>query len=201
MIFLIGTKDSNLKNGIISDSTCPTCKSQNSLHFSINRRYTYLTLVPLFPVGKYVIIKCEKCSKLFDYEDLQENDQEKLRNEKLKPSIWMFSGSIILILFIVYSLNNYIQTKDKTSILIKNPVAGDVYNLKLSSGYYSTLKINRITKDSIYTTHNNFNAYMPYEVDDINIEENYSDRKVSYSRKDLVKLYEEGEIIKISRKF
>ena len=200
MMILVGTRDSNIKNGTILNEKCPKCNQENSLHFSIYRRYTHLTLIPLFPVGKLVFINCSHCKETFDYEDLSENIQLKLRNEKLNTTPWMFFGSIILVGFIIFSINNYFDKKDETSILIKNPIEGDIYNLKFSNGYYSNMRIDKVTKDSIYTTHNDFDAYMPYEVDNLNKAENYSDKKVYYSRKDILKLYQEDEIIKITRK-
>ncbi|CAD0007835.1 zinc ribbon domain-containing protein [Flavobacterium salmonis] len=200
MMILVGTRDSNIKNGIILNEKCPKCNEENTLHFSIYRKYISLTLVPLFPVGKTVFINCNHCDENFDYEDLTESIQLKLRNEKLDATPWMFLGSIILIAFIIFSISNYFEEKDETSILIKNPIEGDVYNLKFSNGYYSNMRIDKVTKDSIYTTHNDFEAYMPYEIDDLDKPENFSDQKVYYSRKDILKLYQEDEIIKIRRK-
>ncbi|GGF15190.1 hypothetical protein [Flavobacterium limi] len=200
MMVLVGTRDSNIKNGIILNEKCPKCNEENTLHFSIYRRYTHLTLVPLFPVGKTVFINCNHCDENFDYEDLSESIQLKLRNKKLDATPWMFLGSIILAGFIIFSISNYFEEKDETGILIKNPIEGDVYNLKFSNGYYSNMRIDKVTRDSVYTTHNDFDAYMPYEVDDLDKSENFSNQKVHYSRKDLLKLYQEDEIIKISRK-
>lgn len=200
MMLLVGTRDLNVENGTLLNEKCPNCKSENTLHFSIYKKYTYITLVPLFPVGKYVNIECRECREVFDYDDLHENAQETLKNIKLGSSIWMFTGSIILALFLIYSINNFLNNKDKTSVFIKNPIEGDVYNLKLSNGYYSTMRIDRVTKDAIQSTQNDYNAYLPYEVDDIDKTQNYSDRKINYSRKELNKLYEDGKIIKITRK-
>ncbi len=200
MLFLIGTKDSNIKNGFIRNEKCPKCQIENTLIFSIFRRYVYITLIPLFPVGKTVNIECTTCKNRFNYDDLSIEGQEKLRNEKLTSSIWMFLGTIILFLFLVYCINNYIQNKNSLKVLINEPAIGDVYNLKFSNGYYSTFKIDKITNDSIYTTYNNFDAYMPYDVDDLDQTENYSNKKVSYSKRQLLELYQNGEIIKIRHK-
>lgn len=199
MLFLIGTRDSNVKNGILLNEKCLKCKSEKELRFSIYRKYTHITLIPLFAVGKLVFIKCNHCEENFDYEDLSENAQLQLRYEKLDSSIWMFTGSAILAFFLIFTINNYFYKRDETSILIKNPIAGDIYNLKLSNGYYSNMRIEKITKDSVYTTHNDFEAYLPYEADDLDKDENYSNRKVSYTKTALLKLYENDEIIKIRR--
>jgi hypothetical protein len=199
MIFLVGTRDSNLKNGNLLNEKCPKCKAENELQFSIYRKYTHITLIPLFPVGKSVFIRCNHCGENFDYEDLSETARLQLINEKLDNSFWMFSGSVILALFLIFTINNYFYKKDETSILIKNPIAGDIYNLKLSNGYYSTMRINKVTKDSIYTTHNNFDAYLPYEADGLDKAENYSNRQVTYSKTAVLKLYENDVITKIKR--
>ncbi|MDA6069487.1 hypothetical protein NJT12_07645 [Flavobacterium sp. AC] len=200
MIFLVGTRESNIKNGLILNEKCLKCNTQDTLHFSIYKRYTHVTLIPLFPVGKCVYIKCNHCGENFDYEDLSESAKLQLRNEKLDYSIWMFSGSIIITLFLIFTIHNYFEKKDEAGILIKNPTKGDVYNLKVKNGYYSNMRIDKVTRDSIYATLNDFNAYMPNEIDDLNKPENYSNRKVYYSRNDLIKLYQENEILKITRK-
>ncbi|OCB78153.1 hypothetical protein B0A79_16065 [Flavobacterium piscis] len=199
MLFLVGTRDSNIKNGVILNEKCPKCNTQDALHFSIYKKYTHVTLIPLFPVGKTVYIRCSNCEENFDYEDLSESAQLQLRNEKLDYSIWMFSGSIIIALFLIFTINRYFENKDEAGVLIKNPMQGDVYNLKLNNGYYSNMRIDKITADSVYATLNDFQAYMPNEIDDLNKPENYSNRKVYYSRKDLIKLYQENEILKITQ--
>jgi hypothetical protein len=200
MLFLIGTKDSNVKNGILLNEKCPKCETADSLHFSIYKRYTHVTLIPLFPVGKSVFINCIHCGENFDYEDLPESAQFKLKNEKVKNSLWMFTGSIILVFFLIFTINNYFNDNEETDRLIKNPIEGDIYNLKFSNGYYSNMRIDKVNNDSIYTTHNNFDAYMPYEIDDLDKSQNYTNKKVNYSRKDILKLYDEGDIIKVRRK-
>ena len=200
MLFLVGTRDSNIKNGVILNEKCPKCNTQDALHFSIYKKYTHVTLIPLFPVGKSVYIRCCHCEENFDYEDLSESAQLQLRNEKLDNSIWMFSGSIIIALFLIFTINRYFENKDEAGVLVKNPMQGDVYNLKLNNGYYSNMRIDKITADSVHATLNDFQAYMPNEIDDLNKPENYSNRKVYYSRKDLIKLYQENEILKITQK-
>ena len=70
-------------HGRLINETCPKCKTENSLNFSIYREYVHLTLVPLFPFGKKVFINCNHCDENFDYPDLNESSQQKLANEKL----------------------------------------------------------------------------------------------------------------------
>lgn len=200
MMVLIGVRDSNVKNGEILDSKCPKCKSTSILYFSIYRKYTHITLIPLFPIGKYVNIKCSSCEEFLDYEDLTENGQLQLRNEKLKNSIWMFTGVFILICSFVYGIYYYLNIKDDTLTNIKNPQKSDVYELKVSNGYYSTIRIDKVSNDSVEFTENDYKTYSPFDVNDIDRPENYTTKKVYYSKKDLIKLYQKDEILSITRK-
>ena len=197
---LIGIRDSNVKNGQILNSKCPKCKSINSLHFSIYRRYTHITLIPLFPVGKYVNIQCTSCEEFFDYEDLTEDSQIQLKNQRLKNSIWMFTGILILICCFVYEINYYLNIKNETFNYIENPKKDDIYNLKDSNGYYSTMRIDNLTNDSIYGILNDYNVYLPTDLDDIDIPENYTNKKIKYSKKDLYLLQKNDQIFSITRK-
>lgn len=199
MIFLIGTKSSNVKNGNIQNENCPNCKTENSLDFIINREYVHITLIPLFSYGKTVFIKCNHCKENFDFIDLNESIQQKLANEKLKSSALLYIGSFIILLSLLFLVKKNYDENTETSKLIKSPMKGDVYNLKFSNGYYSNMKIEKIIKDSVYTIHNDYNTYMFYDVDDLNKPENYSDKKVNYAKNDILTLYKKGEIIKISR--
>lgn len=199
-MILIGTRSSNIKNGSLLNEKCPKCKTENSLNFSIYREYVHLTLVPLFPFGKKVFINCNHCNENFDYTDLTESSQKKLANEKLAPSIFLYLGSFVIVLVLLFFVKEYYENDNETKKLMQNPIQGDIYNLKFTNGYYSNMKIDKVTKDSIYTTHNDYNTYMFYEADDLDKPENYSNRKLNYSKKDIIELFNKGEIIKVKRK-
>jgi hypothetical protein len=204
MMVLIGTNETCILNGTISNIECPNCNFHSALNYSIFTRYTSLTLIPLFPVGNTINIECNNCSKEIDFDDLDENTKTKLIDEnkktKQKRPIWLFSGIIILICFIAFYSISYFQTDNEAKVLIKKPTFGDVYNLKFSNGYYSTMRIDKITNDSVYVTQNDYNVYLQSEVEEINKTENYTNRKINYSKKDLLKLYDNDEIFSITRK-
>jgi hypothetical protein len=204
MMVLIGTNETCVLSGIISNIECPNCNFHSSINYSIFTRYTSLTLIPLFPVGNIINIECTNCSKEIDFEDLDENTKTKLIDENKKTNqrrpIWLFSGIIILICFIVFYFINLFQTDNETKILINTPTFGDVYSVKSSNGYYSSMRIDKVTNDSVYATQNDYNAYLQSEVEEINKTENYTDRKINYSKKDLLKLYDNNEIFSVTRK-
>jgi hypothetical protein len=62
------------------------------------------------------------------------------------------------------------------------------------------MRIDNLTNDSIYGILNDYNAYLPTDLSDIDIPENYSNKKVKYSKKDLYLLKKNNQIFSITRK-
>jgi hypothetical protein len=204
MLFIVGTKSYNLKNGQIENFSCPLCSQHTTLDYSLYKSYAHLTLIPLFPVDKQIDFACSSCSELLELSQLPEDIKSKIeliKNAKTtKTPYWMYSGIVILAGFAIFGIYSFFEINGKTELYLKNPRQGDVVNQKLSTGYYTTMRIDKVTKDSVYGTSNDYNADLPYETDDIDKEENYTNAAVQYSRKDLVRLYDKGEINSIKRK-
>ncbi|GEP52479.1 hypothetical protein FNO01nite_31510 [Flavobacterium noncentrifugens] len=204
MIVLAGTTSYNQKTGTVNNVICPECDTSTTFTYRVLRRYTHLTFIPLFPVDTLIETQCNHCNRIFDYDNLPENILRKMQQREsqsqFRTPIWMFSGTILLIGFLAYSGYNYFIVKDLTAEWIENPIAGDVYDLKFSNGYYSTLRIDKATKDIIFSTANDYQAGMFYETGNIGKPENYTSKKERYLKTDLKKRYAEGEIISIKRK-
>ncbi|WP_395044998.1 zinc-ribbon domain-containing protein [Flavobacterium sp.] len=201
MIVLIGTNSKIIKNGNISNVNCPNCKINSTLHYSVYSRYTHLTLIPLFPVGKEAVVTCESCNNIIEINSLDDKTISKLyvENNNLKNPIWMFFGSFIIILAIIYGIFNYYKNNNETEIYIKKPMVNDVYAIKDSKGYYYTLRIDAISNDSIFATENDFQVDLPYDIDEINKTKNYTKNKIIYSKFELLKFYKDDKIISIIR--
>lgn len=204
MMVLIGTRTSLIQEGHITNVDCPKCANKNSLTFRIYSKYVQITFVPLFAVGKIFECECSNCNKEFDFEDFSENEKQKIRNQKeikeAETPWWTYIGIVILTGFIIFSINSYFDNNELTKERIKNPTAGDIYILKLDTGYYSTLKIDSITHNKIYTTENDFEFYSSSDIDDIDNPENYTTKKETYSKKELLELFEKDIITSIQRK-
>ena len=201
---LVGTDETCILKGTIHEVKCPNCNLQSKIDYIISTKYTTLTSIPLFPVGNTVNIECNSCSTEIDFDELDESSKIKLIEENRKTNrrrpIWLFSGVILLIGFIFYYCIDLYQTGNETKILVKNPTFGDVYSIKFSNGYYSTMRIDKITNDSVYLTRNDYDVYLSSDVEDIDKTENYTNKKINYSKKDLLKLYDTDEIVSIIRK-
>ena len=204
MLFILGTKSYTIKNGRIENFACPKCHEKTALDYSIYIRYAYVTLIPLFPVDREIHTACSSCSESMGFNELEKAAQTQIeastKSKSLKNPLWMYSGLILLICFGIFGIYNFIKTDDNSKVYLKSLKQDDIINLKLSNGYYSTIRIDQVTKDSIVGTSNDYTAYMPYETDEIDKPENYTDSKIKFSKKDLIKLYDEGEINSIKRK-
>lgn len=202
MLFIVGTKSYNLKNGQIENFNCPKCSKHTILDYSLYKRYTYITLIPLFPVDKVVYTSCSACDEIIEFNDLSEDLKLKIGSIKkdtiFKTPFWMYSGIIILIGFAIFGTYSFIKAKDNSKIYLNNLKQGDVCSVKVDD-FYSTIRIDKVTKDSVFGTSNDFQAYLPYDTDEIDKPKNYTNSKVKYSKKDLFVLYDIDKIYSIKR--
>ncbi len=201
MVVLVGTSNSIIKKGEAHNVTCPYCHCNTTINYSIHNKYAVITFIPLFPVEKYASIYCNTCNQEIGLKDLDENTLSRLakENNDLRSPLWMFFGSFAIVCGLIYGLYSYFKSDTKTALFIKNPMIEDVYYMKDAKGYYYTFRIDTILKDSIYTTENDYQVDAPYNIDDINVSENYTNQKTNFSKKELITLYDSGKIISIKR--
>lgn len=112
----------------------------------------------------------------------------------------MYFGSFVVALTMIYGIYYYFKSNNETEIYIQNPTINDVYCIKDAKGFYYTFRIDKISNDSIFATENDYQVSMPYEISDINMDENYTNNKIRYSKKELNTLYKEDKITSIIRK-
>ena len=202
MILLVGTRDAIIKKGEAHNVTCPHCNSTSTLEYTVRSKYAQITFIPFFPVEKQAAVKCTNCNNEIELQDLDANTISKLAsdNNNLKNPIWMYFGSFTLVCFMIYGVFYYFKSDSKTKLFIQNPKIEDVYYVKDSKGYYYTFRIDSQTKDSIFTTENDYQVDLPCDLDEINVAKNYTTKKSNYSKKELRLLFQDGKITAIKRK-
>lgn len=202
MIFYYGTKATNLRNGQIINVDCPNCNTNVSMIYSVFGKYGHLYLIPFFPIKKITFAECNSCRKTFEQKELPSPIQQKLEREKeknkVKTPIWMFSGLFLIAAIIGLVSYSSHQTDLDTATFIKNPKAGDIYFLNSAEGYYTTIKINQVSKDSLTVFLNDMEIGSKTETDQIDIDKNYT-KKSTISKKDMLKLYNEKKIYEVKR--
>jgi hypothetical protein len=93
----------------------------------------------------------------------------------------------------------YNYRKDKEKTYVADPKIGDVYEMELKNGHFSTSKVVLVTKDSIYVTPNNYETNEAKGISEIDIERNYGIFKEAYSKKKLESLFAQDSIFAINR--
>ncbi|MEO8532621.1 MAG: hypothetical protein ABI441_02670 [Flavobacterium sp.] len=202
MLLYYGTKATNLKNGQIINVDCPNCNTNVSMIYSVFGKYGHLYLIPFFPIKKLTFAECNSCKKTFEEAELPSAIQQKLQREKeknaVKTPIWMFSGLFIIAALIGLGFYSSHQTDVDTGTFIKDPKVGDVYFLNSAEGYYTTMKVNQVLKDSLSVFINDMEIDRKTDVDKIDIDKNYKN-KSNIAKKDMLKLYDEKKIYEVKR--
>lgn len=186
----------NIKNGI-----CPNCKNRDKLEYKIFGGVIRIIFIPIIPNRRTIKIYCNSCLKEFNVKNLDHNSKQTFKYGKnikpIKYPLWQFSGSIILISILSFAIYTGIEMKKLEKNYIQEPKKNDVYKIN-SNGDYSTLKVNDITQDSILILLNKFTLNSYKGLDEININENYLTKK-SFSRKEIIKMYNDNLIYEIIR--
>lgn len=133
-----------------------------------------------------------------------ENSKPKFQAEKKDKSklgpIWILYilGAMAVAMGLGALYYNYRKDKEKT--YLSNPNKGDVYEMVMKTGRFSTAKIIHITKDSIYVTANNFETDKLEGISEImDRKGNYGVLFDAYSRKQIENLFAQDSIFAINR--
>ncbi len=130
---------------------------------------------------------------------MENSNSQETKSKKLKP-IWIVTITIIgiaLLMGIGALYYNYRKAKEKT--YIENPKVGDVYEMKIEDGFYSTAKVLTVRNDSIFVTVNNMKTDQAKGLSEIDIDRNYGLFKEAYSKKKLESLFAQDSIFAINR--
>ncbi|AXO80165.1 hypothetical protein DZC78_07080 [Olleya aquimaris] len=201
MIFY-GRKATTIKEGRLVNVNCPNCEEGRTMRYSIFGKYAYLYWIPMFPLGKENILECTNCHKTFDLKSLPNSIKEKFNIEKAdaKYPIWYFSGLAVLVLLISFAVYTSKKDDENDKRYIKEPMIGDVYSVETSqSGYYSTMKVNKVTKDSIFVIYNDVLIDRKSKVYKIDKAKNYTTETDGYTRSEIQSLFDKQTIYEVDR--
>lgn len=201
MVFF-GSRASTIKSGRISNVTCPSCNTQTHMSYSVFGKYAHVYWIPLFPIGKKVIVECNHCKKTDNIKDFTEQIKSKYDLEKSGNSypIWYFSGLALIAGLIAFGAYTSKQHDKDVAEYITSPQIGDVYTLESNNrkGYHYAIRINTVTNDSVTALVSNM-EYDTKKLKELNKDSNFSDVNYTFSKEELLKLYEEEIIEDINR--
>lgn len=202
MIFY-GSRASRIKEGQINNVTCPGCDNSTSMNYAIFGKYAHVYWIPLFPVGKEKILECNFCNRTYDLKELPEQIQHKFELEKQGAGypIWYFSG--LAIIAGIIALVSYNSSKHDEDVInyINEPQVGDMYSIEGSEdGYYTSMKVDRVTQDSVFVIYNDYEIDSKYSKSKLNAASNFSGETTDgFSREELQILFDEKAIYDVNR--
>lgn len=110
----------------------------------------------------------------------------------------MFSGLFLIAAIVFFLIYNSGETKKNEAEYLKSPKVGDIYSFKTVSGFFSTMKVFEVKKDSLYVFMNEMKTDQMTGISEIDIEKNYKEI-YSFSKEQIKKMYKDDEIYEIER--
>ena len=204
MIFY-GSKSSEIGTGKLRNVTCPHCQNNVEMNFSVFGRYSHVYWIPFFPIGKENILECNSCKSTYHLKDLPETIKQKfnqdLERNPIKTPISHFSLTFLTVIGIAIATFFSFKSDSDTKDFAKTPKVGDIfYETTAPKGWFSTSKITRVTKDSIFVMQNNLESEKKEDVDEQATEDKNYTMPYQFSRKKYQFLVEKDSVYKITRK-
>ncbi|MDQ6469523.1 zinc-ribbon domain-containing protein [Flavobacterium sp. LHD-80] len=199
MIFY-GTKSTHIKNDRISNVDCPQCNTAVSMNYSVYEKYAHIYWIPFFPIKKLTFAECNSCKKTFEQKDFSSPIKQKIHYSmgRISSPLWMYSGVFIIAALFLFGMYSTVQKGKDTSDFIKDPKAGDVYFLDSNKGFYTSVKVSEVSKDSLTIFLNDMEIDNKTNIDKIDVEKNYKNKSV-VAKKEMLKLYSENKIFEVKR--
>lgn len=204
-MFIYGLGSKLLKEAPVENLSCSSCGHPSSV-MSVHQRYFDLFWIPTFPIGKKIVLTCPNCEHITKEKKFPEHFKQS--SKQLKSSLptpkYMYSGLLIILLFLGYVGYGAYQSDQAKLDYIQNPQVGDVYNMydetQETEYKYYYYKIATIEGDSIYTIVNDYYYNgVSYELDPA--DGFYEAFEIPFHKQELRDMYESGEIKAIYRQY
>ncbi|WP_424002081.1 hypothetical protein [Maribacter sp. IgM3_T14_3] len=200
MIFF-GTGSAKLNSVITRNITCQHCNNQDTVYINIYRKHAHVFWIPMFPLGKSGSSYCTHCKETLSPKQMPEALKMQYKNIKsdAKGPIWQFSGLLVLALLIGFAIYSGGKDKENTQLYLSAPAVGDIYEYKADNGSYSTMRLMKVTSDSLYLSLNDYEISKKSRLYKIDKDENYSEVTYGYSKNEISQMQKEGIILDINR--
>ena len=198
---IFGSGSAHLKTAPARNVTCDNCNNQGTISFSIYRKHAHIFWIPVFPMNKTGASQCSHCQQVLKPKQMPERLKTEYQNFKsdAKGPIWQFAGLFLIICLIGFAGYSGSKDKENTAKYLTEPAIGDIYEYKIESGSYSTMKVMQVTSDSLFMSFNDYEISKSSRIYKIDKEENYPEEVYGVSRQDLQAMNSDGDIMDINR--
>lgn len=200
-MIVYGTKGSHIKSERVSGVQCNNCESQQTHTVSIFGKYFYIYWIPLFSIGKKGVSECNNCKATYDRDQMSEplkRAHDKVKSDTKTP-FTHFIGLIIIAALIGFGVFTAGQHKKDMITFIESPEVNDIIDYKSSDNAYSTLKITKVTADSISIVANTMEIAKKSKLYKIDESENYNAERYSLSRADYKEAFKTERFLDVDR--
>lgn len=201
MMVFFGLRHVHLKTVQLDTAVCPKCNTKGSLILSIYRRHSHIFFIPLHPYNKNGVTECQNCGDVMKSKNMPEDIKReyKLIKSETGSPLWQFSGLIIIIGIVFWGIYSDNQKNERNFEYISSPQIGDVYEYKLEKGRYTTLKVFKVSADSVFMLENDFEIDKSKQMDVIDKPENYTNYTSHLSKTELSEMFENKVILDVKR--
>jgi hypothetical protein len=124
-----------------------------------------------------------------------------LQEKKTAPCFrfWQFTGLALPVLFFMVGIVAVTFNEKYAGKYIEDPKSGDTYFYTQNNGYYTTCRVDHVSRDSVYIHPNAYEIADRGKLSSINRNVNYSKALLSFSRNELLEFYRSKRIFKVER--
>ena len=201
-MIIYGSRAVHVKSEQSKTLTCANCATKGSIILSVFRRHAHVFWIPLFPLWKIGVSECSSCKHVVEKKNMPQDMRQEYNvlKETSRGPIWQFSGLIIICILMATVFWNGSENSKLEKQYIIAPEVGDVYRYKMDEeDGYSTLKVIKVTTDSVFVSPNMYLSEKRSKVYKIEKEGNYSEESYGISREEIRNMYVNSIIYHISR--
>lgn len=201
-MIIFGTRGTYLKQQSEAID-CPNCGTAASVRIGFIARYFHIFWIPFFPTSKTAISQCSHCKQALYQNEMPPVMRPALEeaNKYAKRPLAHFFGLFIIALFAVFVIFSVIKNSKNKAEYAKNPLAGDVYEVRLANKEYTYYKIKNIQADTITFTPYQYTATSTYNLSKAKrkYKDSYADEEIKVLKSKITDHIQTAKIYAIER--
>lgn len=157
-MIIFGTRGTTVGGQNVEGIECPSCGNNQFATFGI-QRYFHLFWIPTFPTSRVVGVECRHCKKTLVGKELPAE-----LSKQIKPAVFnkknilpMFSGLIVITLFVLFVAYSIQQDNIKEAAYIEQPAINDLYIADFTKVFddtdpdynYGAMRIKQISSNQV----------------------------------------------------
>ncbi|WP_430412699.1 hypothetical protein [Kordia sp.] len=203
-MIVYGTSSKDLGTRKIQGAKCPNCEA-SGIYVNAISRYATVFWIPVFPYTKKYFSVCKNCEQVLQKKEMPQQLKDKLEMEKhhFKTPFYLFSGLIIIVLFIGYAFYASGKHDEELTKNVNNLQAKDIIVFKVSSKEYTFAEVDEHSNDTIYMKYSNYSyegrkpSENTFKKERESVDVFFDDSIYFFTQKGIDSLYTKGEIVEI----